>query len=92
MAFTSVGERIKARKKIHWLDRKRSAETAKSFNALVPVGTACTYQGLPTYTECPAASNGDWQAAVFVHGVEEPVLLILLDVPGVVMSPKRGSN
>lgn len=80
---------LKSRRKIHWLQRKRSAETSASFNALCPVGTRVIYHGVETWTECPAACNANWEPAVFVHGIEEPVELLHLEIPGIVFTRRR---
>lgn len=69
------------RKKIHWAARHSSARVATDWNERYPIGTPVRYQGKLYKTESPAASNAEWEPAVFLDGVEHPVPLVQLDVP-----------
>jgi hypothetical protein len=68
------------RKNIHWAHRLSSARVAKKWNERHPIGTRVVFQGIATRTECPAASNADWEPAVFLQGIEAPAPLAQLDV------------
>lgn len=80
---------LDGRRKVHWTQRYKSKETASAFNALFPIGTTVIFNGMRSCTESPAACNRFWEAAVFIKGVEEPVRLEQLEVPGYVQVKKK---
>lgn len=87
--MSNTGPSHAKRRKVHWMTSRRNLETVRNWDRAFPIGTKCIHNGVETYTESHAAQDNYGEPVVFIHGVEEPVMLIALTVPGFVVKPIR---
>lgn len=83
---------LKTRKKIHWRTRLASKQTICSFDACCPIGTTVLYAGRESRTQSHGGMGCESEPVVFIEGVETPVPIGLLVIPGVVVTNGRAKT
>lgn len=64
------------------ISRLRCQESVRNWDSLFPIGTMVEYQGRKCKTESHAGAGDRWTPSVFIEGVEAPVPISSLTVPG----------
>jgi len=64
------------------VNSQRDGQTIRNWNTVFPPGTIVEYHGKRLKTWSPAGMGQKYEPSVFLVGIEEPIPLNLLTVPG----------
>jgi hypothetical protein len=70
-------------------NRIRAVETCRNWNEVFPIGTEVIFEGTKLKTWSHAGLGPKYKASVFLDGIEEPIPLSRLQVPGYEATRKK---